>query len=161
MERIEAIKQIMAQVTDELVITTTGMVSREVYWVKDRAENFYMCGSMGCALSIGLGLALHTTRRVIVLDGDGAALMSLSSMVVANYLQLSNLRYIILDNRCYDSTGAQPTCSEAVDFSKLAKVEIIEVEPGSKPQTPRIDIPPEKILQRFIGAIHKHKKEKR
>lgn len=159
MKRIEAIKEIMTKVTDELVITTTGMISREVYWVRDRPENFYMCGSMGCALSIGLGLALNTKRRVIVLDGDGAALMNLSSMVVANYLKLKNLRYIILDNRCYDSTGGQPTCSETVDFSKLAKVEVIPVDAGHAPDTPRVDIQPEKILQRFISTINKKERD--
>ena len=53
MKRLEAIRNIMDTVTDELVVATTGMISREVFVAKDRPENFYMCGSMGCALSIG------------------------------------------------------------------------------------------------------------
>lgn len=155
MKRIEAIRQIVSGVTDELIIATTGMVSRELYWVKDRPENFYMCGSMGNALPVALGVALNTKRQVIVLNGDGAALMSLGSMVVENYLKLKNLRHIILDNGSYASTGGQPTCSDAIDFTRLGKVEIIKVEPGNEPQTPRIDLDPKFILRRFMAAIRK------
>ena len=48
--RIDAIKKIMDSVTDEVVISSTGMISREVYKVKDRSRNFYVLGSMGSAL---------------------------------------------------------------------------------------------------------------
>ncbi len=48
MKRIDAIRQIMDGVTDELVVATTGMIAREVFVAKDREANFYMCGSMGC-----------------------------------------------------------------------------------------------------------------
>ncbi|GBC81559.1 hypothetical protein HRbin10_00671 [bacterium HR10] len=154
MRRIEAIRQIMAQVTDELVIATTGMISRELYVVRDRPENFYMCGSMGCALPIGLGLALCTDRRVIVLDGDGAALMSLGSLVLSRYLALPNLVHYILDNGTYASTGDQPTCSRSVDFEALGhNVKVIRVEPGNEPGIPRIPYNPREMLQRFMQAI--------
>ena len=49
MRRLEAIRQVAAEWTDELVVATTGMISRELYVVRDRPENFYMCGSMGWA----------------------------------------------------------------------------------------------------------------
>lgn len=155
MKRIEAIKQIVEGVADELIIATTGMISRELYWVKDRPENFYMCGSMGNAFPIALGLALNTDRKVIILNGDGAALMSLGSMVVGNCLGLKNLRHIILDNSSYASTGGQPTCSEAIDFTKLGSVEVIKVEARNESGTPRIDLDPKLILKRFMAAVRK------
>ena len=119
MKRIDAIRRVMDGVTDELVIATTGMIARELFVVRDRPENFYMCGSMGCALSIGIGLAMNTDKKVIVLDGDGAALMSLGSLTVAKFLQLPNLKHYIIDNGTYASTGDQPTCSGAADFAAV------------------------------------------
>ncbi len=153
MRRIEAIRQVMSDVTDELVIATTGMISRELYVVRDRPENFYMCGSMGCALPIGIGVAMNTDRRVIVLDGDGAALMSLGSLAVAKFLSLPNLTHYILDNATYASTGDQPTCSHAVDFEVLGhNAHVIRVEPGNEKGTPRIPYEPEEMLERFMTA---------
>ncbi|MFT7464876.1 MAG: phosphonopyruvate decarboxylase, partial [Pseudohongiellaceae bacterium] len=64
----------------DLLVATTGMTSRELFAVNDRPQNFYMMGSMGCALSIGLGVArLHPERKIVVLDGDGAFLMKLGT----------------------------------------------------------------------------------
>jgi thiamine pyrophosphate-dependent acetolactate synthase large subunit-like protein len=153
MKRIDAIRQIMDGVTDELVIATTGMIAREVFLVKDRPENFYMCGSMGCALSIGLGVAMNTKRNVIVIDGDGAALMSLGSLPVSKYLGLPNLKHYVIDNGTYASTGDQPTCSQSVDFTLIGhNVEVIHVEPGNEKGTPRIPYEPEEMTRRFKEA---------
>lgn len=156
MKRIEAIRQIMENVTDELVIATTGMISRELFVVNDRPENFYMCGSMGCALSIGIGAAMNTDRNVIVIDGDGAALMSLGSLAVAAYLKLPNLKHYVIDNGTYASTGDQPTCSHSVDFASIGhNVEVFQVEPGNEKGTPRIPYEPEEMTRRFMEAAQK------
>jgi phosphonopyruvate decarboxylase len=153
MKRSDAIRQIMDTVTDELVIATTGMISREVFVVNDRPGNFYMCGSMGCALSIGMGLAMNTTRNVVVIDGDGAALMSLGSLAVAAYLKLPNLKHYVIDNGTYASTGDQPTCSHSVNFATIGhNVEVIQVEPGNEKGTPRIPYEPEEMTRRFLEA---------
>ena len=61
---------------DDLIIATTGYSGRELYATSDRKNHFYMVGSMGCAIDIGLGLSLQRPdKRVIVIDGDGAILM--------------------------------------------------------------------------------------
>ena len=55
--RSEAIKIIMEKTGSEnLVISTTGMISREVFSHNDRQQNFYMIGSMGLASSFALGI---------------------------------------------------------------------------------------------------------
>ena len=143
----------MAEVTDELVVATTGHISRELFRVADRPENFYMCGSMGMALPIALGVALNTDRTVICLNGDGAALMALGAMVVVHHLTPKNLIHYILDNGTYASTGGQATASASVDFAALGEVRVIHVEPGNEPDTPRINIPPAELVRRFMAAI--------
>lgn len=157
MRRLEAIRQLAAEWTDELIVATTGMISRELYIVRDRPENFYMCGSMGCALPIGLGLALaHPERKVVVLDGDGAALMSLGALALARHLRLVNLEHIILDNGTYASTGDQPTCSAAVNFEEVGfQVRHLRVEPGNQPDTPRIPYDPLEMRRRFERAVRR------
>ena len=60
----------MGQLGGELLVTANGRISREAFNLKDRAENFYMIGSMGLASAIGLGLAINRPgRKVVVLDG--------------------------------------------------------------------------------------------
>ena len=43
---------------NDLVVSTTGLTSRELYDCFDRPGNFYVLGSMGSASMIGLGIAL-------------------------------------------------------------------------------------------------------
>lgn len=157
MRRLDAIRQLAVGWKDELVVATTGMISRELYIARDRPQNFYMCGSMGCALSIGMGLALaRPDRMVIVLDGDGAALMSLGSLALARHLRLPNLEHIVLDNGTYASTGDQPTCSAAVNFEDVGfRVRVLRVEPGNEPDTPRIPYDPVEMRGRFERAVRR------
>jgi thiamine pyrophosphate-dependent acetolactate synthase large subunit-like protein len=155
MKRIDAIGKIFSEITDELVVCSCGMISREAYMVNDRSKNFYVMGSMGASLGIGIGLALtRPEMKVIVIAGDGEVLMSLGTLVLMNKLKLRNLKLFILDNNCYSSTGGQKTCSDAVDFSKIAKCNVIKVESG-KGDAPRIDISHEEITKRFYNAINK------
>jgi len=153
MQRIDAIRKITEQVMDEVVVSSTGMISRELYAVKDRSRNFYMEGSMGCALAIGLGIAINSKHRVIVISGDGAALMSLGTMVLHRKLNPNNLKHYILDNNCYASTGGQGTCSDAVDFEKLApNTRVIKVSP-EKGDAARIPLSPKAITKRFMRSL--------
>lgn len=148
-----AIKNIMDGVNDEFVITSTGTISREVFNYKDRERNFYVMGSMGASLGIGLGLALNIEEEVIVIAGDGDILMSLGTLVLMNKLKLSNFRLFIIDNNSYAATGCQATCSDAVDFTKIADCEVIKVKPV-KTDAPRVDITPQEISKRFYSAIN-------
>ena len=106
--------------TDALV-ATTGFTGRALYALDDRASQLYMVGSMGCAGSFGLGLALvQPQRRVVVLDGDGAALMRLGALATLGYERPVNLVHVLLDNEVHDSTGGQSTVSHSVDIAAVA-----------------------------------------
>jgi thiamine pyrophosphate-dependent acetolactate synthase large subunit-like protein len=122
-ERCLAIQKILEQVEDQdLVLTTTGMVSREAFITNDRPGNFYMLGSMGLLSSFGLGLALlRPERQVFVLEGDGSALMSMGTLALIPTEAPKNLVHIILDNEAYGSTGNQPSISPSVDLAEVAR----------------------------------------
>ena len=122
-DRYKAIEKVLEHVrADDLVLSTTGMISREVYVTEDRPGNFYMLGSMGLLSSFGLGLALlNPEQRVLVLEGDGSALMSLGSLPLIATERPANLLHIILDNEAYESTGAQPSISSDVDLAEVGK----------------------------------------
>lgn len=153
MKRIDAIREIMKNVGDEIIITSTGMISRELYAVCDRPKNFYMMGSMGCALGIGLGIAINSKHKVIVISGDAAALMSLGTLALHKKLNPQNLRHYILDNGCHSTTGGQPTCSDVIDFSQLAPNTVVIEVSGEKGDAERIPLLPKQIKTRFKNAI--------
>ena len=122
-DRYLAIEQVLGHVgSRDLVLSTTGMISRELFVTDDRAGNFYMLGSMGLLSSFGLGLAmLNPEQRVVMLEGDGSALMNLGTLPLIAKEQPANLLHVILDNEAYESTGVQPSISSDVDLSEVAR----------------------------------------
>lgn len=108
--------------TDErtAIIATTGKCGRELFTLADRPQHLYQVGSMGGASAMALGVALNTDRPVIVLDGDGAALMKLGAFATIGAQAPENLTHIVLDNGVHDSTGGQQTVSASVDFAAVA-----------------------------------------
>jgi len=120
--RSEVIKLIMNKVAkDDLVISTTGMISREIFSFRDRKNNFYMIGSMGLANSLAIGVAVsNPSKNVIVFDGDGSFLMNMGSVACAGYYRPKNLTHIVLDNYGYQSTGNQPSISDQIDICGVA-----------------------------------------
>lgn len=183
MKRFEATKAILDLLKDDdIALFTTGMISREAFFVKDRSTNFYMVGSMGLISSVGLGIALNTNKRVVIFDGDGSALMDLGTMAMIASEKPSNLIHIILDNKVYQSTGSQPTISSRIDLSSIAKstgyhqVAIIEKDIAGEeiklflqrkgpscivfkinkqelPNVPRINLSPQELMKRIREVI--------
>lgn len=103
------------------IIATTGKTGRELYTIGDRDNQLYMVGSMGCASAVAAGLSLNLISKVLVIDGDGAALMKAGNMATIGSLNIKNLIHIILDNGTHDSTGGQLTVSKNIDFCGIAK----------------------------------------
>jgi phosphonopyruvate decarboxylase len=114
----------MAELVDDkdIILGTTGFTGREVSSVFDNGPVFYMAGSMGCAASVGLALALdNQDRRVFVLDGDGAVLMKLGTLATAGNYAPKNLFHVVFDNGLYESTGGQNVPSRTVNFPGIAR----------------------------------------
>ena len=179
MVRREAIVDIMESITDEIVVCNIGFPSRELYDIKDRPENFYMIGSMGLASSIGLGLAIAKPEHdVVVIDGDGALLMNMGSLVTINACSPKNLTWIVINNGAYGSTGNQETYAKDLKLDEIAESvglksysfndidlkEIIkndecnfisfECEPGNS-KAPIIEFTPIFIKERFMNSLKK------
>ena len=119
--RGQVLERFLAMVADEAaVIASTGKCGRELFTLADRRQHLYLVGSMGCAGAMGLGLALNTDRPVVVLDGDGAALMKMGTLATIGARAPENLLHLVLDNGVHDSTGGQATVSASVDFADVA-----------------------------------------
>jgi phosphonopyruvate decarboxylase len=119
--RIAALERFLAVAPERAtIIATTGKCGRELFTLCDRPQHLYQVGSMGCASAMALGVALNTKSSVVVLDGDGSALMKLGNMSTIGAHAPKNLIHVILDNNAHDSTGGQPTSSQSVDFAHVA-----------------------------------------
>ena len=147
-----AVMEIMDGVTDELVITSAGTVSREVFDYCDRPGNLYLMGALGCTLGVGIGLALNTEKKIVVIAGDGDILMSLGTLVLMEALRIDNLKLHIIDNAHYASTGCQLTCSPYVDFQSITECTVWNVK-AEKTRAPRITLTPLQIQERFRDAV--------
>lgn len=100
-----------------ILLATTGKTGRELFEVADLDNNLYMVGSMGCISSLGLGLAMaKPDKKIIVIDGDGSALMRMGAFATNAYYRPQNMLHILLDNNTHDSTGGQSTVSHNIDF---------------------------------------------
>ena len=121
--RIDFLKELSKIIKPpDIIIGATGFTGREVMQKLSHKGKFYMVGSMGCAASIGLGIALENpNRKVYVLDGDGALLMKMGTLSTVGFYKPENLIHICFDNTQYESTGGQKTSSSVVKFSKIAK----------------------------------------
>ena len=105
----------------DVVITSTGIISRiawSVYNKKNYKFAFFpMTGSMGGTLPISLGIAQNApSKRVWCLTGDGSLLMKFGALATYLEKQPKNLKIIVLNNDCHDSTGGQYT-----NFNKVRK----------------------------------------
>lgn len=111
---------------EDVIITTTGKISREAYEVSDRLDGnhdrlFLTVGSMGHAAMIALGIAkTNPQRKVYCIDGDGAALMHMGSMNTIAHHAGANFVHIILNNQAHESVGGMPTLCGNRNFSQSA-----------------------------------------
>ena len=183
MIRFDAIAAITPLIDDEIVVANIGVPCKELYALRDRDLNYYMFGSMGLVSSIGLGLALKSERRVVVLDGDGSLLMNPNALVEIARMDPANLTIVALDNGAYGSTGSQETLTaKFLDLELLArgcgientvkvhtKEEIGDAVSGAlgadgltfihvvlKPgnsDSPNIPLSPVEVTERFMGAL--------
>jgi len=122
MRRLEAIQMIKEEVSQKaLLVATTGKTGRELFALGHLPNQIYMVGGMGSAAGVGLGLSLgQQSKRVVVIDGDGACLMKMGTLATIGHYQPKNFIHIVLDNEAHESTGAQFTVSGSIDIATIA-----------------------------------------
>lgn len=127
--REDAIRTILTTIQrEDLVVTTTGKISREAYEQSDalfgnHRQLFLTVGSMGHASMIALGIAkTQPEKRVYCIDGDGAALMHMGSMAFLANQTCANMTHIVLNNQAHESVGGMPTDCGNTKFCDVAAV---------------------------------------
>ena len=120
---LEAVKAISKLRGDALAVST---MTPSRYWedVSDRPElDLPIFGAMGKASSVALGLALaRPDRKVLVLDGDGALLMNLGTLVTIAGQRPTNLVHFVFEDGVYQTTGGQPVPGAGVfDLAGMAR----------------------------------------
>ena len=105
-----AIKIIADHHTDQVVVTTMSTAREWPTDVKRQDLHLPLFGCMGKASSLGLGIALGSPdRQVLVLDGEGSLLMNLGALVTVASQAPTNFVHFLFDNAAYDTSGGQPT----------------------------------------------------
>jgi phosphonopyruvate decarboxylase len=105
----------LAAVVDDpdrfLIVCGLGTAAFDASRLTENGANLFpIDGAMGCALPVGLGLALAQPRRqVLVMTGDGELLMNLGALSTASAQAPANLSVLVLDNGTWGLTGGQRT----------------------------------------------------
>ena len=112
---------------DDVIISTTGKISREVYEESDRLlgdhkQAFLTVGGMGHASMIALGYAKQRPdKKVFCIDGDGAVLMHMGSLAFLAKQSPDNMVHICLNNEAHESVGGMPTGAAGISYAEIAK----------------------------------------
>lgn len=123
LDRREAVPQLIGDAADFLIVSGLAGTSKDMAALTGDAANlFTMAGTMGAAVSTGLGLALaRPDRRVLVVTGDGELLMNLGALATVAVMAPANLAVVCVDNGHYGETGGQQShTSLGVDLEAIA-----------------------------------------
>jgi thiamine pyrophosphate-dependent acetolactate synthase large subunit-like protein len=122
LDRRGVVARLMQERGELLAVTGLGSATYDLAAAGDDPKNFYLWGAMGGAAVMGLGLALAQPKRpIVVITGDGEALMGIGGFATIALQRPANLSVVILDNGLYGETGAQATHTAAgVDLAQVA-----------------------------------------
>ena len=148
LDRRVAIRALLAERCDLLVVTGLGSTTYDAASVADDERNFYLWGAMGGAAMVGLGLAIaRPDRPVLVVTGDGDTLMGLGALATIGVQSPPNLAIAVFDNGRYAETGMQPSHTDSVvDLVGVARSCGIELA---------IDITDEAALADFARRVQR------
>lgn len=123
MKRRDAVAALLADRGELLVVAGLGSTAWDVTAAGDSPLTFPMWGAMGQAAMMGLGLALaQPKRRVLVITGDGEALMGIGALATIGAQRPANLTVVVIDNERYGETGMQQThTAHGIDLAGVAR----------------------------------------
>jgi len=128
--RLAYLKALRAMLEEEeILVSCLGANARYLATMTLACGIFALCDTMGGAIPLALGMALaRPERRVTVLEGDGALLMNLGTLVTVAASGAANLTILLFWNRRYESSGGQPLPPAWVDFAGLARASGLAAE---------------------------------
>lgn len=127
MMREEIIKHIVSVSGEDVIVSTTGKASRELFEIREgngqsHGYDFLTVGSMGHSSSIALGIAsVKKDKKIWIIDGDGAALMHMGAMAVLGVNSPENIVHIVINNGAHETVGGMPTVAKEIDLVKIAQ----------------------------------------
>ena len=127
MLREDIIKHVVAVTREDIIVSTTGKASRELFEIREatgqtHGTDFLTVGSMGHSSSIAFGIALQKPdKKIWIIDGDGAMLMHMGSMAVIGSYAPKNIVHIIINNTSHETVGGQPTVADKINIVEIAK----------------------------------------
>lgn len=146
LDRRAVVADLLRERGDLLVVSGLGSPSYDVMAAGDHDLNYYLWAAMGSAMTVGLGLATaRPDRPVVVITGDGEALMGFGALATIALRKPRNLSIVILDNGHFGETGMQPSHSgQGIEFTRVAEacgfptVDLITEHSGVEPLRRRV-----------------------
>lgn len=127
MSREEIIKHIVAVSKEDVIISTTGKASRELFEIREANKqphkyDFLTVGSMGHSSSVAMGIAQQKPNvKIWCIDGDGAAIMHMGAMAVIGSNKPANMVHVVINNGAHETVGGMPTVANSIDLVQIAK----------------------------------------
>ena len=126
MKRKQALASVAGLFGETPCFVTVGLAWLDWNQARPGDGNFHL-KTLGSGSSAGLGMAMALpTRKIAVLDGDGAVIMNVNGLVTVGRVRPKNLIHIVFDNKIYKSSGCVPTASaynlSLADFGRAAGI---------------------------------------
>jgi thiamine pyrophosphate-dependent acetolactate synthase large subunit-like protein len=106
MNQQEYLGKLLEKNKNAIIVGSLGSISKDLKDIP-HDNKVLVKGAMGCAVAVGLGIALNTKKKVIVCIGEGSLLMKYGSLSTVSRYKPKNLIIHVLDNGCYASCGGQ------------------------------------------------------
>ena len=122
LDRREVVRRLLQDRRDLLVVTGLGSPAYDVMAAGDNDRNYYLWAAMGSAMTVGLGLATaRPDHPVLVVTGDGEALMGFGALATIALRQPRNLTIAVLDNGHFGETGMQEShAGRGIELDRIA-----------------------------------------
>lgn len=134
MQQKELLTSLCENNKDAVIIGSIGSICYDLTDI-EHPNKILVRGAMGAVLGIGLGYALSSDRKVIVIIGEGSLLMKLGSLSTILKHNLPNLEIHVMNNGCYHSCGGQTNNFEAVKKLLPKSIHVHNLLPKNRTKT--------------------------
>ena len=107
MKRFSIIREfILCLNENDIAVFSNELMNKEAYQY-DRNGNLYV-NELGLALSLGLGIAIGTKKRVFVFCDDNDFMREMGTAAQISVSKCKNVIYVIFNNGCYQEAYGLP-----------------------------------------------------